>query len=91
MSERTAQSYTSTDHAQRADESEGVRAPMADDLGHAEHSIFDGAGNETVVVTTRNEDGRTKQGTGHTSEAAMKDAKKGADPIGDGFGSNPRH
>jgi hypothetical protein len=72
----------------RAPEGEGVRAPMAGDLGHAQHSVFDGKGNETVVVTVSDEDGRTKQGTGPTAEKAMKDAKgkKGADPIGEGMG-----
>ena len=80
----------SSDHEQyRAGDEEGVRAPMAAELGHGENSIFDGKGNETVVVTTTDEEGRLRQGTGKNREEAMKDAKKGKDPIGKGFWTDP--
>jgi hypothetical protein len=71
----------------RAAEGEGRNAPPAAEAGHAEHSIFDGAGNEIVVVTTTDEEGRVRQGTGPTSEAALEDAEKLDTQIGSGFGT----
>lgn len=70
---------------------EGRDAPSAKDAGHAEYSIFDGAGNESVVVVTRDEDGNVREGTGPTSEAAMKNAKKLDQQLGDAFGPVPEH
>ncbi len=77
----------SSDHPQhRAGPDEGYRAPSVDETGIAQQSIFDGAGNEVVVVTTTNEDGVVQQGTGANAEEALKDARRSDKPIGDGFG-----
>ena len=66
-----------TDHEQhRAGPGEGVRAPYAEETGVAEMSIFDGAGNESVVRLERTEDGSTAQGAGPDSEAAQAEAEK---------------
>ena len=81
-----------TDHEQhRAGEGEGVRAPLLADGGDAaEISVFDGAGNESVVRMKTDEEGRTAQGTGPSSEAAEADAdsllKKARRAVGDAFG-----
>lgn len=80
-----------TDHPQhRAGEGEGVRAPYATETGVSEISVFDGAGNETVVRTMGGEDGERAQGTGATSADAQADAegllKQGGQSIGEGFG-----
>ena len=66
-----------TDHPQhRAGPGEGVRAPLLADGGDAaEISVFDGAGNESVVHMTTDAEGNTAQGTGPTSEAAAEDAE----------------
>lgn len=78
----------STDHEQhRAPEGEGWRAPFASDTGGVpQHSVYDGAGNEVVVATTTGPDGNIKQGTGDNFDDAMKDAKEGKGPIGEGYG-----
>ncbi|MDQ6613178.1 MAG: hypothetical protein M3083_00025 [Actinomycetota bacterium] len=77
-----------TGHAQhRAGPGEGVRAPLVQDgADHAEFSIFDGKGNESVVVVTTDDEGRIAEGTGPTSAAAMKDARKSGDRLGNAFG-----
>lgn len=81
-----------TDHPQhRAGEGEGVRAPNNAEGGVSEISVFDGAGNETVVRTIGDESGRRAQGTGATSEEAQANAEKllkkgGRQAVGDGFG-----
>jgi len=81
-----------TDHEQhRAGEGEGVRAPLATETGVSEISVFDGAGNESVVRTQGGEGGRRVQGTGPSSEAAAADAEKllakgGRQDIGDAMG-----
>ena len=81
-----------TDHEQhRAGEGEGVRAPFLADGGEAaEISVFDGAGNESVVRMKTDAEGRTAQGTGPSSEAAAADAdsllKKARRAVGDAFG-----
>ena len=80
-----------SDHPQhRAGPGEGVRAPFAEDGGFAEMSVFDGAGNESVVRMTTDEDGNTAQGTGPDSETAAEDAdgllKKVRRGLGDAFG-----
>ncbi len=63
-----------TDHPQhRAGEGEGVRRSQ-DETGVAEISIFDGAGNESVVRLERTEDGRTAQGAGPDSASAAAEA-----------------
>jgi hypothetical protein len=66
-----------SDHPQhRAGAGEGVRAPYATETGVSEISVFDGAGNESVVRTVGGEGGQRVQGTGPTSEAAAADAEK---------------
>lgn len=80
----------STDHPQhRAGPGEGNRAPRNDEGGGdgvAQHSIFDGAGNEIVVATTAGPDGKTMQGTGPSAADAIDDARDPDGPIGEGFG-----
>ena len=68
---------------------EGVRKAEPEEGGIGEMSIFDGRGNEMVVANTVDEDGNFRQGTGATSEEAIKNAKKGKDPIGKGFWTDP--
>jgi hypothetical protein len=81
-----------TDHEQnRAGAGEGVRAPFATETGVSEISVFDGAGNESVVRTVGGADGSRVQGTGPSSAAAAEDAeellnKGGRQDIGDGMG-----
>jgi hypothetical protein len=77
----------SSDHEQhRTPEGEGSEATMAsEEAGPAELTVFDGKGNEQVMITTDGEEGTAVQGTGDTAEEAMKDAKKGG-PIGPGVG-----
>jgi hypothetical protein len=82
----------SSDHSQyRAPEGEGADAPFRKDKGPVQSSIFDGKGNETVVVTTTDEDGRRAQGTGATADEALADAKDMSKPIGEGFGTAADH
>lgn len=82
----------STDHPQyRPPEGEGVGAPYREDKGPIQSSVFDGKGNETVVVTTQGPDGRRKQGTGATADDAMADAQDPSEPIGEGFGPAADH
>lgn len=81
-----------TDHEQhRAGAGEGVRAPYASETGVSEISVFDGAGNESVVRTVGGEDGSRVQGTGPTSAAAADNAqelldKGGRQDIGEAMG-----
>lgn len=63
-------------------EGEGVEADTP-----AQMSVYDGAGNETVVAMADNEDGRRAQGTGATAEEALEDAKSGDSILGSGFGT----
>ena len=73
----------------RAPDGEGVGAPFAKDSGGPpQMSVFDGAGNESVVVVGENEDGQVAEGTGANLEDALKDTEKG-DRLGDAF--NPAH
>ncbi len=77
---------------QRAGKDEGVRAPFQTEKGPIQSSVFDGAGNEAVVVTTEDAEGNRKQGTGDTAEEALKDAqdlKDPKEPIGEGFYPEP--
>jgi len=83
-----------SDHPQhRAGPGEGVRAPSATETGVSEISVFDGAGNETVVRTATDEQGQRAQGTGDSSAEAAADAEKlledGGQSVGEGFG--PSH
>lgn len=78
------------DRGHRAPEGEGVSAPFAADSGGPpQMSVFDGAGNESVVTLGQNEDGRVAEGTGATLEDAMADAEKGDTLLGDDF--DPKH
>ena len=71
----------------RAAPGEGVRAPfIKDGADHAEFSIFDGKGNESVVVVADGADGRVVEGTGPDSAAAMADAKRSGETLGKDFG-----
>ncbi|HEX3541848.1 MAG TPA: hypothetical protein VHT75_15550 [Acidimicrobiales bacterium] len=75
------------DHPQRrAAPGEGHRAPLTSEgADHPEFSIFDGKGNESVVVVAPDEEGRTAEGTGPSSAAAAADAKKPGDLLGGDF------
>ena len=76
-----------TDHPQhRAPEGEGVRAPLAEDgADNAQISIFDGAGNESVVVLADDDKGMPREGTGPDAESALADARDPKSVIGDAF------
>ncbi len=82
----------SSDHPQyRAPEGEGVDAPFQEDQGPIQSSVFDGKGNETVVVTTEGPDGKRKQGTGATAQEAMASSQDPSEPIGEDFGTAGGH
>jgi len=71
----------------RAGPGEGVRAPLVSEgADHPEFSIFDGTGNESVVVVGTDEEGRPSEGTGPDSESAMHDAKRSGQLLGKDFG-----
>lgn len=74
--EKGTGTHTSPAHAERVGPTEGQRAPHVEELGHAEHSVYDGSGQEVVVVTTTDADGRQSQGSGETAEEAIADAQK---------------
>lgn len=70
----------------RAGPGEGVRAPsVSEGADHAEMSVFDGAGNESVVVVADDEEGKVSEGTGASSAEAMADAKEPDHRLGEGF------
>ncbi len=75
-----------TDHEQhRSPAGEGQDAPMAQyGADHAEYSVFDGSGNESVVAVTQGEDGRIAEGTGGSAADAMQDAGR-QDHLGSDF------
>ena len=92
MPESEPTSRTSTTPVNRAPEGEGVRAPFATEKGQPlQQSVFDGAGNEVVVVTATQEDGTRKQGTGADAAEALKEAMETDEPIGEGFGTAGGH
>jgi len=66
----------------RAGPGEGIRAGFAQETGGVpQMSVFDGKGNESVVVMAQDEDGDAAQGTGPGVEAARDEAVDGdADP-----------
>jgi len=78
----------SSDHEQhRAGPNEGVRAPLSRDSGGpSQISVFDGKGNESVVVVDENEEGELSQGTGPNAAEAWADAKDPGDTLGKDFG-----
>lgn len=71
---------TSPEHAERVPTGEGARAPHVEEIGHAEHSVYDGSGKEVVVVTTVDRNGYPAQGSGATAEDALTDARKNGYP-----------
>jgi len=72
----------------RAGPGEGIRAPFAQDTGgQAQTSVFDGKGNESVVVFGENEDGRPSQGTGQDLSSAEAEVASGDAHPGSGFGN----
>jgi hypothetical protein len=76
--------------AHRAPEGEGARAPFVTEKGEPiQQSIFDGSGNEIIVVTIETEEGR-RQGTGATYEEALKNARASKEIIGEGFFPPPK-
>ena len=71
----------------RAAPGEGVRAPMIKDgADHAEFSIFDGKGTESVVVVTADDEGRTTEAAAATSAEALKAARKPGELLQGEFG-----
>ncbi len=72
----------STDHPQhRAPEGEGVRSDSPN-----QYSIFDGKGNETVVVVGEDEQGQRNLGTGATAADAAENIAKSDEQVGEDFG-----
>ena len=72
----------------RAGPGEGIRAPFAQDSGgQAQTSVFDGKGNESVVVFGENEDGRPAQGTGPDVASAEAEVDQGEADPGSDFGN----
>ena len=74
--------------ARRAPEGEGNRAPLVQETGGDEpqFSIFDGQGNENVVVVTESEDGKSVAATGKSADEARKSVKKMDTMIGEDYG-----
>lgn len=71
----------------RAPAGDGVRAPFAKEgVGPPQMSVFDGKGNESVVVVGQNEKGEPAKGSGPTTADALDDAKIGEAQIGDALG-----
>ncbi len=73
------------DHpVRRAPDDSGYNAPMVDEGGdHAQFSIYDGSGNENVVVVADDPKGRSSAGTGHDAAEALEDATSNEKIIGD--------
>ena len=78
----------SSDHEQhRTPAGQASESTMSEEqAGPAEMSIYDGAGNEAVMVSTDGEDGKAVQGTGDTLDEALKDAQSGEGPLGPALG-----
>ena len=76
----------------RAGPGEGNRAPLAQDTGRgeAQYSVFDGKGNEQVVVATENQQGQPAEGTGYAAATARAEATEGEVQTGSGFGHPDR-
>lgn len=82
--------FRSRDAGRKAPDGQGVAAPFASESGGPpQTSIFDGAGNESVVTLAEGSDGRVAEGAGATLEEAVDDAKTGATLLGDDF--SPGH
>ncbi len=81
--------HTHTTSGHRVPAGEGISSPtVAEAGGPPQTSVFDGAGNESVVVLAENKDGRAAEGTGATLAEALKDAHDGDTLLGDAF--NPK-
>ncbi len=89
FSDRSRVTGLSTPDSNRAAEGEGVRAQLASDgADHSEFSVFDGAGNEQVVVVDTNDEGKLVQSTGDSSADAAKGVDKLKERLGDAFGGH---
>jgi len=72
----------------RAGPGEGIRAPFAHlEGGDPQISVFDGKGNEEVVVAASNREGDIAQGTGPDAESAHAEAHEGEEHPGSAFGN----
>jgi len=92
FSDRSRVTGLSAPDSNRAGEGEGVRAPLAQDgADHSEFSVFDGAGNESVVVVGTNDEGKVSQSTGKSSEEAQGLLGKMKERLGEGFGPPKGH
>ncbi len=90
MPESTPSDRTTESPVNRAPEGEGARAPFVTEKGTPiQQSIFDGSGNEIIVVTIETEEGR-RQGTGANYEEALKNARESGEIIGEGFFPPPK-
>ncbi len=77
-----------TEHPQhRAGPGEGIRAPFAEDGEAPQISVFDGKGNESVVVAGQNDEGRPAQGSGPDASSARAEADDGDAHPGSAFGN----
>ena len=74
------------DHLQhRAPEGEGSGSDPDDPSTPPQMSIYDGKGNESVVVLTVDADGKPSQGAGASLKDALKDAKTADAGLSDAF------
>lgn len=74
------------DEQRRAAPGEGVRAPFAQEGGgDPQISVFDGKGNESVVVASTNQHGRSAQGSGNDVGEAEAEAYEGEKHPGSAF------
>lgn len=74
------------DPQHRVPEGEGTRAGLAEETGGPpQTSIYDGKGNESVVVLADDEEGKPREGTGPDLESALAEAKNPKKVIGDAF------
>lgn len=81
--EGTAGNADRTQH--RAPEGEGFRADTGDDSTPPQMSIYDGKGNESVVVLTADAEGKPVQGGGPTVADAVDDAETAEGGMSDVF------
>ncbi|HET7489725.1 MAG TPA: hypothetical protein VFJ85_17490 [Acidimicrobiales bacterium] len=82
--------FRSRNAGRKAPEGQGVSAPLASESGGPpQTSIFDGAGNESVVTLAQGPDGRVAEGAGPTLEDALRDAETGDTLLGEDF--SPDH
>ncbi len=78
--------------AHSAPQGEGITSAfLRDGNDVAETSVFDGAGNEAVVVVGQDDEGRWSEGTGPDRAAALKNMKEGKDRLGKDFSPSGGH